>query len=137
MKIFLDANIIFSASKEDSLLGQFIKALRKQKLVLVTNPYALDEARRNIQIHFPERLSRLNSEIEKLEIVSKISIEPMLDEKYKVKEKDLPILLGAIANNCDFLLTGDKRDFGHLFGKAIRGTVVVSPKLLAEKLKIN
>jgi len=44
--------------------------------------------------------------------------------------KDHPILCGAIASKSDFLLPGDKRDFGHLFGKTVCGVKVVTVELL-------
>ena len=39
-----------------------------------------------------------------------------------------------IAQQCTHLLTGDKRDFGFLYGKHIGHVLVVSPKLLAEEM---
>ena len=52
----------------------------------------------------------------------------------KVFLKDVPILSGAIAQKCTHLLTGDKKDFGFLFGQQVDGVLVVSPKLLAEEM---
>jgi len=49
-------------------------------------------------------------------------------------EKDRPILASAIAGQCDYLVTGDRKDFGHLFGKSVQGVKVVSPAQLAEAL---
>jgi len=31
-------------------------------------------------------------------------------------DKDIPILAAAIAQSADLLVTGDRRDFGHLYG---------------------
>ena len=52
----------------------------------------------------------------------------------KLKSKDIPILGGAIALQCTHLLTGDKKDFGFLYGKQVERVLVVSPKLLAETM---
>jgi hypothetical protein len=51
--------------------------------------------------------------------------------------KDMPILGGAIAGGATHLLTGDERDFGRLWGKTIQGVKVVSPRMLAEELKLS
>lgn len=47
MKIFLDANILFSASKQGSSMNRFIKYLA-QKHTAITSDYAKQEAARNI-----------------------------------------------------------------------------------------
>ena len=41
--------------------------------------------------------------------------------------KDAPILAAAVHAQADFLVTGDRRDFGHLFGLTLRGVKVVTP----------
>ena len=63
-----------------------------------------------------------------------ISNELILDIPVELKAKDIPILGGAIALQCTHLLTGDKKDFGFLFGKQVENVLVVSPKLLAEEI---
>lgn len=63
-----------------------------------------------------------------------VSNKLVLDLPVTIKSKDIPILGSAIAQQCTYLLTGDKRDFGLFFGKTIAGVMVVSPKLLAEDL---
>jgi predicted nucleic acid-binding protein len=50
-------------------------------------------------------------------------------------EKDQPILCGAIAGEADFLLTGDKKDFGHLFGTTVSVVRIVTVQLLVEELE--
>jgi hypothetical protein len=52
----------------------------------------------------------------------------------ELRSKDIPILGGAIAQKCTHLLTGDKKDFGFLFGKRVEEVMIVSPKLLAEEM---
>jgi predicted nucleic acid-binding protein len=41
--------------------------------------------------------------------------------------KDQPVLLAAIHGKADYLLTGDARHFGHLYGKRIEGLLVLWP----------
>lgn len=40
--------------------------------------------------------------------------------------KDAPILAAAVHANADILATGDLRDFGHLFGKSLRGVRILT-----------
>lgn len=42
-------------------------------------------------------------------------------------EKDVPILLAAIAAHATHLLTGDVRHFGPYFGKKIEGITIMLP----------
>jgi predicted nucleic acid-binding protein len=45
----------------------------------------------------------------------------------RLDSKDQPILLAAIHDKADFLLTGDARYFGHLYGKRIEDVVALRP----------
>ena len=58
----------------------------------------------------------------------------MFDPGVRLAEKDQPILCGAVVCGADFLLTGDKKDFGHLYGKTVHGVMVVSVAMLVEEL---
>ena len=48
--------------------------------------------------------------------------------------KDAPLLCAAIATKCDYFVTGDKRDFGHLDGQTVLGVQVISLLRLAQLL---
>ncbi len=63
-----------------------------------------------------------------------VSNKLLLDLPVELNAKDVPILGGAIAQHCTHLLTGDKRDFGFLYGKQLENVVIISPKLLAEEM---
>ncbi len=58
----------------------------------------------------------------------------LFDLAVKLADKDRPILCGAIAARADYLLTGDKQDFRHLFGRTISGVKIVSVQLLLADL---
>ena len=45
----------------------------------------------------------------------------------RLPDKDLPILAAAIAARASALVTGDRRDFGHLYGTTIEGVEVLTP----------
>ncbi len=129
MKVFLDANILFSGAQSHSRMRAFLLVLfRRAKCV--TNAYAVEEARRNLELKFPSALPNLHDLLQKCDLVPSL----VVDLKIALKEKDQPILGGAISGGGTHLLTGDERDFGPLFGKTIQGVKVVSPRMLAEEL---
>jgi hypothetical protein len=50
-----------------------------------------------------------------------------IPEDARLREKDVPILLAAMAAGATHLLTGDLRDFGHLMGRKSGGILVQTP----------
>jgi len=129
MRVFLDANILFSAAKPKSRIRALIDLL-SQHGQCITNPYAVEEARRNLALKEPALVDALDKLTQELEIVTILTTE--LD--IKLPPKDVPILGGAIGGDATHLLTGDERDFGVYFGKTIQGVKIVSPRLLADEL---
>src|SRR5437762_9609173 len=61
---------------------------------------------------------------------SRIVDEPpatvILPKRVALTVKDQPILRAAIHANCSHLLTGDRRHFGALFGRSVKGVRVVT-----------
>jgi uncharacterized protein len=129
MKVFLDANILFSGALPDSRMRALLLVLAKHAECL-TNSYAIEEARRNLELKFPTSVARLPALIDLCAVCSLV----VDDLPVELNTKDRPILGGAIAAAATHLVTGDKTDFGHLFGKTICGVKVVSPTMLAEEL---
>lgn len=127
MKIFLDANVLFSASNPTSNIHRFILLL-SQTHQMVTSDYAHEEARRNVQAKRPIWYGTF-LDIEKM--VTRLPSVPLYHE-VELVEKDRPILGAAIAHQCDYLLTGDKKDFGHLYGRKIETVTVIDYLRLAE-----
>jgi hypothetical protein len=132
VKIFLDATILYSASRPGSLMAQFVHLLLR-RAECCTNPYALFEAERNLARNEPANLPHLLVLKSKLHLVTAISDIPGVE----LREKDRPILGGSVAGGCSHLLTSDRRDFGRYFAKEIQGIKVVSPQMLAEELGLR
>lgn len=129
MKVFLDANILFSSSAEKSRVKELVLIIKKHG-ICVTNSFAVEEAKRNI-------VNKNFGSLERLELIlNNVAINNTLiiDLPVEIKEKDIPILSGAISQKCTHLLTGDKKDFGFLFAKSISGVKIVSPQLMAMEL---
>jgi uncharacterized protein len=129
MRVFLDANILFSAAKPKSRIRALVAVL-SQHGECITNAYAVEEVRRNLALKEPALVAELDRLTTKLEMVPTLTTR--LD--IKLETKDIPILGGAIAGHATHLLTGDERDFGPYFGKTIQGVKIVSPRRLADEL---
>lgn len=129
MRVFLDANILFSASFSKSQIRQMLDGLATVA-ELVTSSHAVEEARRNLSVKKPANLPELESFL----IVVRIFAVDAFEIEVDLAQKDIPILCGAIASKSDYLLTGDKKDFGPLFGKIIGDVKIVSVELLLADL---
>jgi uncharacterized protein len=119
-RVFLDANVLFSAAyRADSGL---LRLWELDDTELLTSSYAREEARVNL----PERsqLTRLTKLLQQVQIVDRLAPLPT---HIQLAEKDQPILQAAIGGNATHLLTGDKRDFGHLFGKRVGEVLIIPP----------
>lgn len=124
-KLFLDANVLFSAAYRDT--SPLLRLWDMEGVVLLTSFYALEEARRNIALARPQAVPVLEGLTAKLRVLSESQSCLDLPELPTLPEKDRPILLAAIVHGATHLLTGDKEHFGHLFGRSVRGVLVVTP----------
>jgi len=120
-RLFLDANILFSAAySANAGLLQFWKL---RNVVLCSSRYALEEAAINLAQDIQKRrLEKLAVAIEFFEPISRA-----LPQNLTLPEKDVPILLAALSARATHLITGDVRHFGRYFGKSIEGMLVLPP----------
>ena len=130
MRIFLDANILFSASLESSHASRLAERLIERHEV-VTSAYAHEEALRNIRIKQGHRETAYLGFVRRIRIIKSVHERPDLP----VEPKDQPILAGAMASGSDYLVTGDKRHFGHLYGKTLFGVTIVTVTMMARILE--
>lgn len=131
MKLFLDANILFSASyKPESNLSKFWSS---SKVILFSCDYAIEEARRNLKDQ--EKLSCLNQLTKNLILISHFQ-ESLIPTDIILRAKDQPILAAAISAKADYLVTGDFKDFGVYFEKKIAGVIIAPPALVIKKLEL-
>lgn len=129
MPVFLDANVLFSGSNADSSIHRLLTWLDGKEL-LVTSHYAATEAARNISAKRPAWETAHTAMMARMEIVP----DAVLHVEAGLPDKDKPILAAAIAAKCTYLVTGDKRDFGHIYGKIVEGVMVVSVLQFAEAM---
>lgn len=132
MKVFLDANVLFSAALPASRMGEFLRFVTKHA-ELASSPAAVDEALRNVERKLTDAgIAARNLQ----ELLKGVSLSSSVVELPGVElaEKDQHILGAAVASACSHLLTGDHRHFQHLFGNVVGGVRVVHAALLAEEL---
>lgn len=120
--VFLDASVLFSAAYRPE--AKFLKLWQMPDVNLVTSPYAVEEARRNLEK--PEQRERLNTLLQSVELISALSGMP-LPEGVNLPAKDAPILLAAIAANATHLLTSDLKHFGPYYERIVEGVLILSP----------
>ncbi len=127
LRVFLDANVLFSAAYQEQAGLATLWKLRG--VHLVTSLYAVQEAATNLNKE--DAQSRLRDLIEEVEIISDaLGIDTRtLDELAEIvlPDKDRPILAGAVAAEADFLLTGDLRHFERYFGQVLCGVQILRP----------
>ena len=121
-RVFLDANVLFSAAYgAGSGLGQLWTL--PAAVILVSSPYAIEEARRNLDDAGRDRLDGLVADLEIVADIATGSLPSAVD----LVEQDRPILFAAIAAKATHLLTGDRAHFGALFGRRIGGVLIERP----------
>ncbi|HEY4157666.1 MAG TPA: PIN domain-containing protein [Polyangiaceae bacterium] len=137
MRIFLDANVLFSAAKSDGAVRQLLGLLRARRHELWVDGYVVEEARRNIVAKEPASLTTLDALTKRLRIGYAHAPDAALYRKLPLPEKDKPVLAAVIHHHCALLITGDRSHFGPLYGKTIHGVVVHSPRSAAESLLVG
>lgn len=113
--LFLDANILFTASYSASGASRVIFELaHKKKVKIFSSEYAIKEAQVNIVNKIgPHHLPLFYQLISSFSGVDKQI--PLSDEIQKytqiIVSKDIPILISALNLEVDCLITLDKKDF--------------------------
>jgi uncharacterized protein len=131
MRVFLDANILFSAAKSNGAVRKLIGLLLDAKHECWVDSFVMTEARRNLEIKGPEALDALEALLATLQVSHVQSGSPVTIDVSWLPEKDQPVLAAAIRLHCDVLVTGDKTHFGIGYGKVSGGVTIHSPRSLA------
>ena len=136
MRVFLDANVLFSAAQRTaSPLRLFFRLAEAGLCELLASPFALDEARRNIARKYPAEASELERLIAQVTICREAGVDQVQWARSTgLPEKDAPILAAAMQAKADVLVTGDRSDFGALYGKRIHGVEILTPRRALERI---
>ena len=119
-RLFLDANILFSAAYGSPGPAALWGGLKQGRCVLLASRYVVEEAKRNLKT--PEQLERFSAHLSKIEVVPEA--DPTLACPIDLPPKDRPVLMSAVAARADVLITGDIAHFGKYFGKTVQGVQI-------------
>jgi hypothetical protein len=140
MRIFVDANVLFSAARSSGAIRTLLHMLQSTGHALAADAYVVAEARRNLEAKAgADALAYLEDLLGHIE-VRQVSYADGAQEESLVRwlpEKDRPVLLAAMAMQCDVLLTGDRTHFGAGYGKTFAGVMVYAPAQLARVLWVD
>ena len=133
MRVFLDANVLFSATLSTKTKAyELLELARSRNHELLTPAYAVVEAERNLLTKAAHAVHRLPAILRAITVVGPPPARLLAwAERQGLPAKDVPILAAAAAG-ADLLITGDRRHFGHLFGRTLEGVTVLG---LAEALR--
>jgi predicted nucleic acid-binding protein len=128
LRIFVDANVLFSACIPGSPVGSiFRETLDRHELF--TCAIALEETRRNLGAKNPAWLPPMQMLEPRLGIVP----EAPAPAEVTLPQIDGILLGAAVAADCDIFITGDHRHFGKLFGRTIAGVRILTPAMFAKE----
>jgi predicted nucleic acid-binding protein len=122
-RVFLDANVLFSAAYREQ--AGLTRLWRLDGVELITSDYAAQEAAANLAD--PAQRIRLRKLLSALAIFPHPRRLAALPAGVNLPEKDEPILQAAIAAGVAVLLTGDTTHFGRYFGKKVGGVRILTP----------
>jgi len=123
-RVFLDANILFSAAYGSRGLLQLWQRAREGKCLLLSSSYAVEEARRNLTD--PSQLESLERLLQDVQIVSEAV--PPYPVRWIYLKRTAPSFWPPLRQETDYFLTGDITHFGKFFGKKVAGVKICRPK---------
>jgi len=129
VRIFLDANILFSAAKSDGPISALIVRLLDAGHECWVDGYVIDEARRNISAKAASQMQSLDELLSKVH-VAVTSPATLGADIEGLPEKDRPVVAAAKALSCEILVTGDRTHFGRFYGRLLHGVRIQSPRSL-------
>jgi predicted nucleic acid-binding protein len=113
VRLFLDANVLFTAAHNpDGLARLLFDVARHDVVTLISSHVAVSEARANLNLKAPDKAAALEPLLHGLEIVDAPS-QPL--HVLDLPADDQLIFGAAVAARATHLLTGDKKHFGPYF----------------------
>ena len=123
MRIFLDANVLFTAAHNPEGKAAFIIELGKEGYFsLFTSEFAYEEAKRNLDVKYPNCLSLLNEFTTNIKLFTADRTAPY---PVGLPEKDAVIFQAAVACEATHLLTGDNRHFGPFMNQPDQTSAII------------
>ena len=123
LRVFLDANVLFTAAYSPDGLSAFLIELGATgRVTLLTSPLAIIEAERNLEAKRPAALPTLRGN---LTAAVRVVREPAPADVERLtppelSSKDRPLLAAAIVAHATHFVTGDVADFGRWMDRRAR-----------------
>ena len=108
MRIFLDANILFSAANPSASIRQLLTIARAAGHECWANEHVIREAHRNLFLKQPERIPDFEHLLGEIHFASRLPNVPLPPLETPLPENDWRALAAAIANECEAFVTGDQ-----------------------------
>ena len=93
MRIFLDANILFSAAKSDGAIRELPTLLDRSGHQCRADAYVIEEARRNVLAKAPEAMPVLERVLSLVKTPAVRRVDPALEASLPLPATDRPVLL--------------------------------------------
>lgn len=133
MFVLLDSNVWLAALAHEGFCRRVIDSAAPV-CTFVSTPFICAEVREKLVTKFRRTEEKADQLIAKLTSVSLLRADPLEIAAPLRDPNDQPILAAAVANRCQFLVTGD----GDLLVlKSFAGVELVSVRGFAERLKLN
>jgi len=132
MRVFLGADILFSAAKSDGAVRALLRLLLDRGHECQVDAYVVAEARRNLLSKGPQAVQVLDALLAHLQVAPALAGAVDAVGLDWLPAKDRPVLAAAIRLGCDALVTGDRKHFGSAYGLKVGGVTIHSPRSLAE-----
>ncbi len=115
MRLFFDANVLFSAAySPEGRAADVIRGAHPHLTVLLTSPYAVLEVQKNMVAKYPAGIQNLNVWLRLFQLVQPMHHDPCPIE---LPAKDQPIFMAALHGRATHLITGDLKHFGKWMNK--------------------
>ena len=134
MRVFLGANVLFSAAKSDGAVRQLLARLATEGHNCMADMYVLAEARRNLQLKEPAARAAFDGLLQWISIHPVQSGTASIASISSLPDKDQPVLAAAIRLRCNVRVTDDRTHFGAGYGQTFGAVAIRSPRSLAEVL---
>ncbi len=118
-RLFIDADVLFSGAAAPAEHSASLVILRLAEITLIeaiASEQVIVEAERNLVTKFPAAMPAFHLLVHRcLRVVPSPQQQDLLPYRGLANEKDLPILVAALQNKCEWLVTFNIRHFqpGH------------------------
>lgn len=129
-RVLVDSNVWFSVFYKKGITSDLISELLRKKFETVVSELVLEEVIRNIENKLPEALPLVCRFFQEYPITVVKNPKPEQLQKFAglAQGKDLPILISALNYKCNFLITGNKKDFKTSLIKKQHNLLILNPR---------